>query len=136
MKLVDELLEVSEDEALVRARVREDWPLAAGGKVPALVSIELCAQSAGVLAGWKRRSIERLGGRGWLVGVRDAALYANEIAVGSDLRIRIQPLLEMDAYAVYRGEVHEGESLLAEVELQVFRPADFDAQMPLGEDAL
>jgi len=54
MLLVAEILRVDSSQAEVRCTVESSWPMADAQGVPALILVELAAQSAGVCNGWDR----------------------------------------------------------------------------------
>lgn len=124
LRLVDALGEVGQDEAVVHARVRSDWPLVEDGKADPLVLIEVVAQAAAVLAGWRKRHQERQGGRGWLVGVRRTELACADLPVGTPLTVRVRVDYQLQEYAVFQGQVDSGGRSLATVEVQTFKPDD------------
>jgi len=125
MCLIDGIETIDEQHGgVLLTRVGADWPLVEGDRLDPLVLVEVVAQAAAVLAGWRRRHQERMGGRGWLVGVRRTELPAEPPAVGDVLRVRVQVDYEVEAYAVFKGRVERAGRTLAEVEIQTYRPAD------------
>ncbi len=125
MCLIDGIETIDEQHGgVLLTRVGPDWPLVEGDRLDPLVLVEVVAQAAAVLAGWQRRHQERMGGRGWLVGVRRTELPAEPPAVGDVLRVRVQVDYEVEAYAVFKGRVERAGRTLAEVEIQTYRPAD------------
>lgn len=124
LRLIEQLIEVGDDRGRIRAWVRDSWPLVSQGEADPMVLIELVAQGAACLAGYRRRHTERLGGRGWLVGIRRTQLTTQPLAVGTELTAEIKVEYELDAYAVFTGRVLTGQELLAEIEIQTFRPDD------------
>ena len=124
MRLVDRLGQVSDDRAQVFTRVRADWPLAADGRVDPLVLIEVVAQAAAALAGYRKRHEERLGGRGWLVGVRKTELTTEGPEVGTELTVEVRVDYQLKDYAVFQGQVKAQGRDLATVEVQTYKPDD------------
>ena len=55
MKWVDDVLEISDILARTSSRVTERWPLDETRAAAPVVLIELIAQTAGVLEGWKSK---------------------------------------------------------------------------------
>ncbi len=123
MRLVEELSDATDTTGCIHATVRTSWPLVTGGVADPIVLIELVAQGAACLAGYRKRDEERLGGRGWLVGVRRTRLSTRDLPVGTELTARIRVEYEVDNYAVFTGQVFAGAERLAEVEIQTYRPA-------------
>lgn len=124
MRLVDRLGEVGDDRAEVFAQVREDWPLVADGRTDPVVLIEVVAQAAAALAGYRKRHEERLGGRGWLVGIRRTELTDQSLTVGTELRVEVRVDYQLKEYAVFQGTVTCAGRELAQVEVQTFKPDD------------
>lgn len=124
MRLVDRLGQVDDDQAEVFSRVRADWPLVEDGQADPLVLIEVVAQAAASLAGYRKRNEERLGGRGWLVGVRRTELSTADLPVGTELTVHIRVDYQLKDYAVFQGQVQAEGRKLAEVEVQTFKPDD------------
>jgi predicted hotdog family 3-hydroxylacyl-ACP dehydratase len=124
MRLVRALLAVGDGWAETEAVVERSWPTAAEDGVDPVVLIEVIAQSVGVHTGWTRRSVEPMGGRGLLVGIRRASLEPGRIAVGTMLRTRVEQVRQVENYVVFTGEVRDGERVLCAAEIQAFRPDD------------
>ncbi len=124
--LVDRLLEAGPDRARVAATVRPDWPLHGPGGVPPLVLVEALAQAAGLLMGHRNRD-ERMGGRGWLVGVKAARLSRAPVPAGTRLELEVEIVHEVDLYVVFRGVARAAGAFLAEAEIQTFQPAEMAA---------
>lgn len=128
MKLIDEVVEITADEAVTSTTVRSRWPLvkltkengADGLCVDPMVFIELVAQTAAVQVSARtgQNAAER---RGWMVGVKKADFFTGAVPVGSVLSIRVRRLQSIDNYDVLEGEVSSGGVLLCRIEIQVFR---------------
>ena len=77
--LLEAILEAGPDRAVCRGRVPADSAFAASGRAPALVTIELAAQTAAV-----QQALAAPAGAaprpGYLVGVRDASLRTDLVA--------------------------------------------------------
>ena len=126
MRLVERLLASQDDQASVESFVHPYWPGAAGGFADPVLLIEVVAQSVAVLVGWQRRHEEKMGGRGLLVGVRKTEFHCDRLRVGDRLQSHVELLYKVENYAVYQGQVLDDEGrLLAQVELQSYRPDDF-----------
>ncbi|MBI5487849.1 MAG: hypothetical protein HY905_10995 [Deltaproteobacteria bacterium] len=126
MKLVRALAAVDDDAAETEARVEESWPTFSGGSVDAIVLVELIAQSVGVHMGWERRHVERMGGRGLLVGVRRASFSVARVPSGVVLRTRVRRVRSVETFVVFSGAVSDGRQTLCEAEIQAFRPEDME----------
>jgi hypothetical protein len=62
MRFLDAVIAVDAEKAVTAATVTEDWPLYSEGSVDVLVTIELVAQTAALLEGWKRLQSNQGGG--------------------------------------------------------------------------
>ena len=127
MKLIDDVLEVNDTLAKTSSLVAENWPLDEMNTVDPIILIELIAQTAGVLEGWKSK---KKGGKavksGWLVGIKKTDFFTDRIPVNTQLITSARRLYSIESafesYAVFAGEVESDLGLLSRVELQVFRP--------------
>ncbi len=121
MRLIKNVLHFGRDQAVTESVVEKEWPLCEGGAVNPLVLVELVAQNAAVFLGW--RILEDRGedfkGKGWLVGIREAAFHCEEIPVGSTLRTEAREVFDYDSYHEITGEITANGNLLGEVTLQV-----------------
>ncbi len=122
MKWVDDVLEISDVLARTSSRVTERWPLDETCAAAPVVLIELIAQTAGVLEGWKSRG---KGGRpeksGWLVGIKKCDFFVDRVPLQTRLTTTVRRLYALEAYAVFEGEVASESAPLVRAELQVFR---------------
>lgn len=122
MKLVDEIIELSDDAATTAATATERWPLCRGGYIDALVAVELVAQTAAISIGAKRKRESGSGeGRGWIVGIKNAEFRTDRIPVNSRLVTTSRVVLSQDAYSMIEGTVVLGDAQIGKVSLQVFR---------------
>lgn len=122
MRLISDIVDATDRTATIRALVEPDWPLSDGQAADPLVLVEVFAQSAAALAGWKKRHEERLGGRGLLVGLRRSKLCPQPIPVGTELFCEVTLDTTVDTYAVFRGRVRSADACLAELEIQSLQP--------------
>ena len=122
MKLVDEIVEVTEDTAVTVSYPNDRWPLRGDHTVDSLVAVELVAQTAAVNIGMKRKRESGEGrGRGWIVGIKNAEFYTDSIPPDSRLVTSAQILYSQEAYSVIEGSVEADGKLISTVSLQVFR---------------
>ena len=124
MRLIGEILTVDGDRAVTSSVVTEGWPLCSGGTVDALVTIELVAQTAAVIEGWKRRQTKRGGAKGWLVGIKRADFCIPRIPLLATLVTEARRDCAMEGYAVFEGTVNLGTERVAVVSIQSFRPEE------------
>ncbi len=122
MKLVDEIIELSDDSATTAATATARWPLYRDGFIDAIVAVELVAQTAAISIGAKRKRESGSGeGRGWIVGIKNAEFKTDRIPINSRLITRSQVVLSQDAYSMIEGTVVLGDAQIGKVSLQVFR---------------
>ena len=127
MKWVDDVLEINDALARTSSLVTEQWPHDDMDTVDPIMLIELVAQTAGVLEGWKsKRKDGKAGAKGWLVGIKKADFFIDRIPLKMRLVATVRRLYSLESslesYAVFAGEVESDSRLLSRVELQVFRP--------------
>gem|GEM_PF-1016838 len=108
MRLIGEVMAVNEDRAVTLSAVTEEWPLYRDGSVDALVTIELVAQTAALLEGWKRLKSGRKGASGWLVGIKKADFRLPRIPLHAALITEARKDYAMESYAV-RGNRPRGD---------------------------
>ena len=124
MRLITEVLRVDEQRAVTSAATKETWPLFAGGFVDTLVTIELVAQTAAIMEGWKRLQTGRSGATGWLVGVKNAEFRSMRLPVNETLVTEVRRSYAMEGYAVFTGTVSIGSEPVATMQIQAFRPEE------------
>lgn len=124
MRLLDGVIAVDEERAVTTAHASEAWPLYRDGSVDVLVAIELVAQSAALLEGWKRRRSGKGGAKGWLVGIKSAEFRCARIEVPAVLVTEVRRNYALESYAVFDGIVRAGDDSVAALTLQAFRPEE------------
>jgi predicted hotdog family 3-hydroxylacyl-ACP dehydratase len=121
MLLIDEILKVDTESAISRSRVTEAWPLFDGVGVPALMIIELVAQTCGLLNGLCR--IQEQGEdsekRGFLVGIKMAKLYIENLPLGESILTEARNRFKFEGFREIEGFAKMGSKLVGEVTLQV-----------------
>ncbi|MHB8771795.1 MAG: hypothetical protein ACYC7J_12400 [Syntrophales bacterium] len=122
MRLITAVLAVDEEKAVTSADASETWPLVSGGSVDALVTIELVAQTAALLEGWRRLRTGQGGTTGWLVGIKNAEFRSARIPVNATLVTEVARSYALEGYAVFTGTVGIGSEKVAAVQIQVLRP--------------
>jgi len=122
MRLITDVLFVDEEKAVTLATATEMWPLFADGSVDTLVTIELVAQTAALLEGWKRLKSKRSGARGWLVGIKHAEFGRMRVPVNTTLVTEVRRSYALEGYAVFSGTVGIGSEVVATMQVQAFRP--------------
>ena len=122
MKLVDEIVELTEESAITRATVSSLWPLLSGEKVDPLVIIELTAQTAAIHISWKRGVAQgKESGGGLLVGVKEAEFFVDFLPLGMMLTTSVKNMYSLENYTVLEGMVCAENGNVGRVEIQVIR---------------
>jgi predicted hotdog family 3-hydroxylacyl-ACP dehydratase len=128
MRIVEEIVTVSERAIETAATVRDSWPTAKGGEARTLVLVELIAQTAAVLQGWKERHEKERGIGGLLVGIHHATPARPTVPVGTQLRCSVQISHGATNYLAFEGQVKDAAGVVwLSGAIQAFRP-DMDAQ--------
>ncbi len=124
MRLIAGVIRVDAEKAVTSAIVGETWPLSDGGSVDTLITIELVAQTAALLEGWKRLQSGRGGASGWLVGIKNAEFGRMRIPVNEPLVTEVQRSYALEGYAVFTGTVSLGSEAVATMRIQAWRPEE------------
>jgi predicted hotdog family 3-hydroxylacyl-ACP dehydratase len=124
MRLIGEVLSVDDEKAVTSATATDSWPLFDDGSVDVLVTIELVAQTAALLEGWKRQQSKRGGAMGWLVGIKGAEFRKMRIPVNEQLVTEVRRSYALEGYAVFTGTVSIGSETVATMRIQAFRPEE------------
>lgn len=135
MKLVETVVQADETAAITESVVRPRWPLVVRGHVPSLVAVELAAQSSSLCIGMrvKQTHPDNHGGRGWLVGIKDARLAAQPIPVGSCITTRVRIEFSYENYTGIHSVAEADGRWIADVQLQVMQSeTDSVIQKPPG----
>ena len=123
MRLVEHVVRIEEHSIVTSQVVRDTWPTAAGGQVRSLVLIELIAQSAAVLQGWKERHEKESGQGGLLVGIHHATPMQPTVPVGTRLDCAVHISHGATNYLAFEGEVKDAAGVLwLTGAIQAFRP--------------
>jgi predicted hotdog family 3-hydroxylacyl-ACP dehydratase len=115
MRLVEGFEDPVDEHMLACAEVRASWPTVCGGAARTLILIELIAQSAGVLQGFRERAQGKPVSGGLLVGIPALAVSKARIPVGTQLRCSVSISHGAPNYLVFDGRVTDttGELWLA-----------------------
>ena len=124
MRFLDTVVTVDAEKAVTSATVTEDWPFFHEGSVDVLVTIELVAQTAALLEGWKRLQSNRGGATGWLVGIKTADFRRPRLVVPTTLITQVVRSYALEGYAVFAGTVSNGSEIVADMQIQAFRPEE------------
>ena len=120
MKLVDEILELTDDIAVTGATATRRWPLFNGTGISPLVLVELVAQTAGIKNGLDRMRTQGPDAdkRGWIVGVKQARFEVDEIFPGDRVITRAWNEYQLEDYFSIAGEASIDSRVVARVSLQ------------------
>lgn len=119
-RMVDALVAVAERTGTVTASIEPDNPHCREGQMSEAAHVELMAQAAAVLHGY-RHSV-RPGNspkRGMLVGARNLEIH-DAIRVGDRLTIQLRKQVRLGPFGVMDAEVRRGETLVSTVELKTW----------------
>lgn len=123
MQLVDRLISVGERVATVEATIRADHLFVDdGGALNPAAYIELIAQAAAVMNGFRPAGRKGRGLEGYLLGARQIEV-ADTAHVGDTLEIRVNKTTSFGDFGVIEGRVSRGETLLAKGEIKVWHKA-------------
>ena len=113
MLMLDRLLACTDTEASCAKVFREGEPFVEGGRVSALVALELFAQTAAAHFGYL--GYTRGGGMasGALLGSRKLELAVPSYAVGEELVVRVTQVMSMPPAAQYECTIARGEQVVA-----------------------
>ena len=122
MRLIDRLVAVNRREAVAEATPTHRWPLQQAGHVSSLVAVEISAQTAGILVGYqeRQRKGKTLYGKGWLVGIKNAAFHQRRFRIGRTIRVHARPVFRYQKFHEVETEVLVDRTPAAHVVLQVF----------------
>lgn len=105
MRLVESITRVDDSNIVTAAMVRDTWPTIRDGQAQTLILIELIAQTAAVLQGWRERKDEKGGIGGLLVGIPEAKPQATTIPVGTPLVCTVHISHGAQNYLAFTGQV-------------------------------
>lgn len=123
MRLAGEVVKVDDQSIEVAAVVQDSWPTAHDGQARTLVLIELVAQAAAALQGWRERQKDQPATGGLLVGIQEAKLHTATIPVGTHLLCFARISHGAPNYLAFDGRVTDaGGALLLSGSIQAYRP--------------
>jgi predicted hotdog family 3-hydroxylacyl-ACP dehydratase len=124
MKLVDEIIEVDEEQALTRSTVTNLWPFFDGKGVNALVLIELVAQTAGISNSWGgiKKHGDKFERKGWLVGIKRSRFLIDAVPLNTCIITQCENQFKLENYREILGTARINSEVVAEVTLQLLQP--------------
>lgn len=119
-RMVDALVAVAERTGTVTASIAEDNPHCRAGRMSEAAHVELMAQAAAVLHGY-RHSVRPDGSpqRGMLVGARNLEIH-EAIRVGDRLTVQLRKQARLGTFGVMDAEVRRGKTLVSKAELKTW----------------
>ncbi len=126
MLLIDQVVEIEGDRAVSRATPSDRWPTSDGSQVSSLLIIELVAQTSGLSNGleWLTTEGRDVEVKGWLVGVKKAALHVGAIPLGKEIITETRNSFEFEGFREIEGSCKIADTIIGEAVLQVVR-ADY-----------
>jgi predicted hotdog family 3-hydroxylacyl-ACP dehydratase len=122
MRLVEGIERVDDTSIDTTATVRPTWPTAQNGTVRTVMLVELVAQAAAALQGWKERH-EHAGKGGLLVGIQSALPAAGHLPIGTELRCSVRITHGVPNYLAFDGEVVAADGTRwMTASIQAYRP--------------
>jgi len=120
LRLIDEILAVDGDTATTAAVVTPDWPTFSSGAAHPLVMIELVAQTAAVIGGYKAlTSPSPIHVRtGMLVGIKQAVFGVDDLPGGTRLVIQATTQAILENFKEISGIVKIDDTIVGEMTLQ------------------
>jgi|WetSurMetagenome_2_1015567.scaffolds.fasta_scaffold14612_3 predicted hotdog family 3-hydroxylacyl-ACP dehydratase len=122
MKLIEDILESDENNCKAIAVPKLTWPFQRREGIDPLVIIELIAQTTSAYVGWCRRNEKKMGGAGFLVGIRSAEIGLTCLSLDSPVYISCKRMLDMDNYGVFEGRVFTNDTTYGTSVIQVYNP--------------
>jgi predicted hotdog family 3-hydroxylacyl-ACP dehydratase len=123
MRLVETIASADNESIQTNAVVRDSWPTARNGRARTLILIELLAQTAAVLQGWRERHENKAGVGGLLVGIPEAKLQAPSIPIGTQLVCSVRITHGAQNYLAFSGQVAGADGALwLTGSIQAYRP--------------
>jgi len=124
IRIISEVIEITDDFAIAGAVVKSSWPLFDGDGVNSLVLIEAIAQTAALVEGYKKKKQGKPGVKGWLVGIKSAEFKQAKIPVNTRVFVSVKSMYSFDNYGVIEGTVKCGNDVSVVAVLQALRMDD------------
>ncbi len=124
MQLVDRLLAAANGSGSGETTVAAGCPLlGADGRLEKVALIELLAQCYAAVQGYIDQCAGRPPGRGFLVGIRKAQLYA-PARIDDRLLVAVRTVARVDTFVMVEGEVRCDDRLLASALFKLWLPVE------------
>ncbi len=122
MRLLDEIVEVTESGLTCEVRLHDDSTFVRSGYARAVVSLEYMAQCVAVYVGYQRFQTGGKAGIGYLVSARDVVLQTDLLAAGDRLLVHADHVWGQEYAASFRCWVKREAETVATATLSVFQP--------------
>lgn len=119
MLLVDELVSHEGRKIVCRATIQDDHPFLSGGKVPALVAVELFAQSAAALVGLLAPPGGPSMQSGALLGSRQVRFFTDALRVGETVEVHCEEVWTIGPAAQIECALYRDGARIAEGSINV-----------------
>ena len=125
LRLIDEVLAISGNSATTAATVTPAWPTFTQGAAHALVLIELVAQTAAVIGGYKAITAPSDGRvkKGMLVGIKQAAFMMDAIPLNTRITTSATTQVLLENFKEMTGVAKIGDKIIGEMTLQAVQSA-------------
>jgi predicted hotdog family 3-hydroxylacyl-ACP dehydratase len=120
MRLIQDIIEIEKDCGVAGASVLSRWPLTTQTAVDSLISVELVAQTAAIVIGYRRLVNNKPNRIGWIVGISQARFHQDVIPLGAYIRVAASTEMTIENYTKISGHATVEDRQVAEVSLQVF----------------
>jgi predicted hotdog family 3-hydroxylacyl-ACP dehydratase len=126
MVAIDAVVASGAAATIAQARVWPDHALLREGRLPGLAALELIAQTTAARRGLELRARGEAPRTGFVVGVPLLVVHVDGVEVGRLLRVVVRPVGDEGEHGLrsYQGEVHDGDTRIAEGTIQVFEPRE------------
>lgn len=120
LRLIDEILAVSGNTATTVATVTPTWPTVTRGAAHALVLIELVAQTAATIGGYKAITNPSDGRvkKGMLVGIKYAAFAIDTLPLNTKITTWAETRMLLENFKEITGVAKIGDNVIGEMTLQ------------------
>jgi predicted hotdog family 3-hydroxylacyl-ACP dehydratase len=121
MLLIDRLLEIQERASLSEMIVRPDMLfVGSDGKLDEASYPEIMSQALAAHEGFRKIGSHNPQKEGFLLGIKNLAI-SGSARVGDTLRISVFKVAKYGDFGILRGEVRNGDALIASGELKVWQ---------------
>lgn len=120
LRLIDEVIAITGQNATTVATVTPAWPTVANGAAHVVVLIELVAQTAAAIGGYKAM-MDPTDGRakkGMLVGIKQATFAIDTIPLDTQITTWAETRVLLENFKEITGVVKIGDRIIAEMTLQ------------------